>query len=90
MIAQFNNFSIKMTMKQAISASHPGACDDDVKMLRGTPSIYKQFHYIPTDKIIDELREYGAWSAEELSDPEANKERIIWIAACNIAEDHKK
>jgi len=90
MIAQFNNFSIKMTMKQAINASHPGACDDDVKVLLDIPVIKNQLRSISTDKLIDELREYGAWAADELGDHESNKERIIWIAACNIAEEYKK
>jgi hypothetical protein len=34
-----------------------------------------------------ELQEYGAWDSEELADHEDNIERIIWIAACDIAEN---
>jgi hypothetical protein len=33
-----------------------------------------------------ELKEYGAWSAEELADHSQNIQRILWLAASDIRE----
>ena len=33
------------------------------------------------------LREYGAWDRTELCDHNKNRERVLWIWACNCAED---
>jgi hypothetical protein len=91
MYAYFDHdFSIRMTYAQAESASHQGQCDDDVKALVNTPAIRKQLDKIRTIDIADELRGYGAWDNEELLDNEANRERIVWIAAGNIVEENKK
>lgn len=32
------------------------------------------------------LRGYGAWSARELCDHQANRRRLLWIWACNCRE----
>lgn len=89
MIAEFDRFSISMSLKQAQSASHAGRCDEDVKALLKHPSIIKQLAAIASAKLVEELKEYGAWDAEELADHEMNKNRIIWLAACNISEAYK-
>jgi hypothetical protein len=89
MDAYFNRFTITMTKKQAESASHPGACDSDVAILLNTPSIRRQLDKIPAPDIAEELREYGAWDKAELTDEQANRARIIWIAAGNIREESK-
>lgn len=39
------------------------------------------------EKIRAELAGYGAWDSEELSCDVENFNRLVWIAACNIAED---
>lgn len=84
MYATFNRFAIQMTKQQALSASHPGACDEDVKHLLTLSPIWRQLEKIPAEMIMAELKEYGAWDDIELLDIEQNKARIIWIAACNI------
>ena len=89
MIAHYDRFSISMSLKQAQSASHAGRCDEDVKVLLKHPSIIKQLAAIPPAKLAAELHECGAWDAEELADHEMNKNRIIWVAACDIAQAHK-
>lgn len=88
MYADFNQgFSIEMTKKQALSASHPGPCDDEVKALLQNAWIAKQLDLIGPSKIREELKEYGAWDEQELSDNEANRARIVWIAAGNIRDE---
>ena len=86
MIAYFDRFEIRMTKKQANSASHSGSCDNDVAELLRVPAIVRQLEKIPSHLIAEELLQYGAWDDEDVKDTEANKARIIWIAAGDITE----
>ncbi len=86
MYATFNGFELQMTKAQAASASHQGACDDDVAELLKTPAIRRQLAKIEPAAIAAELKEYGAWDTDELADHEQNKARLVWIAASNIDE----
>jgi hypothetical protein len=90
MNAQFERFALSMTRAQAAAASHPGPCDADVAALARVPAIQRQLAKLDPAVLRDELREYGAWDAVELSDHAANLERILWIAAGNIAEEAKQ
>jgi hypothetical protein len=78
---------IEMSMEQAQSASHQGRCDDDVAMLAAEPDIAAQLEKIKPDVLRDELRDYGAWDADELADHEQNLQRIVWLAAGDIVEN---
>lgn len=89
MFACFNRFEIEMTLAQAKGASHQGQCDDDVAALVRVPAIRRQLDKIGPDKIAAELKEYGAWDADELGDDDANRERIVWIAAGDIVENSR-
>jgi len=88
MYAQFNNFEIEMTLKQAQSASHSGSCDNDVNELLQLPKIKRQLAKIPDDKLVKELSEYGAWDETELANRQDNESRIVWIAANDITEEN--
>ena len=93
MIAIFNYIGeIEMTYKQACSMSHSGKCDADVAIGREIPAIKRQLKKIDPDELRLELRDYGAWDEYELQDHEANLDRILWIAACDIVEEkyHKE
>ena len=90
MEALFERFVINMTKAQAESASHPGACDMDVTVLLESPNICRQLKKINPDSIRAELKEYGAWDAEELADDAQNQKRIVWIAADNIIGNKEK
>lgn len=89
MYAQFNRFEFIMTKAQGESASHQGECYDDVVALLKVPAIKRQLQKIDPEDIKAELKEYGAWDAEELQDEEKNHQRIVWIAACDITENAK-
>lgn len=89
MWTSFNNLEIEMTLRQAEFCSHPGDCFHDVEALMGEPSIKRQRSKIDPELIRQELREYGAWEDEELADDEANWQRILWLGACDIAEEHR-
>lgn len=85
-----NYVELKMTLEQARSASHPGPCDDDVMSLSRVPAIARQLRKLSPDSVRRELDAYGAWSDDELSDHDANLQRILWIAACDINERNVK
>ena len=85
--ASFNHFELGMTREEAESCSHSGDCMADVVELMKKPHIKKQLDELDPDKLRKELKEYGAWDNEELKDNEANKKRILWLAAGNITEE---
>ncbi len=86
MYASFNRFEIKMTLAQAKDMSHSGSCDDDVAFYLKTPAIARQLAKINPADIGAELKEYGAWDADELADHEQNLQRLLWLAAVDMAE----
>ena len=87
--AYIDSIEIKMTLEQAQSASHQGRCDEDVQHLLKVPEIAKQLRKISDADLIDALRGYGAWNIDELQNRDSNEARLIWIAACDIAEEEK-
>lgn len=85
--ALFNRFTFRMKTKDAKSCSHSGDCMEDVKIVAAMPYIKRQFVGIPPELIAAELKEYGAWDETELADKEANRIRLILIAAGQITEE---
>jgi len=90
MNAMFEHFDLSMTLSDAKSASHAGNCEYDVRALLDKPAIKRQLAKIPDDALADELRDYGAWDDEELLSRDDNELRVVWLAACNIAEESKR
>lgn len=78
---------IQMTLEQARSCTHPGQCDDDVMALSLQRNIRRQLERLDPVLVASELREYGAWSDEELADHAQNLQRLLWIAAGDIVEN---
>lgn len=81
---------INMTLEQARSASHPGDCDADVRALSRVPAIKAQLDAFSFKEIREALSEYGAWEDDELKDNDQNRQRALWSAACDIAENYTK
>ena len=77
---------LQITKAQAATCFHPGPADADVAALRQVPAIRRQLDKLKPETVRDCLREYGAWDDAELSDHDANLSRLLWIAACDIAE----
>lgn len=86
-LAYFNRFVIDLTQEDAETGSHAGPCDDDIAWLRTQNRVQEELDRIPADDLCDELKEYGAWSEEELADHDANLDRILWLACGNIIEE---
>lgn len=78
---------LTMTLEQAQSCSHSGRCDDDVAALRQCPEIRAQLDALDREKVRAALSEYGAWDDDELADHDANLTRLLWVAACDLAEE---
>lgn len=91
--AVFNTFELRLSGQCVIDCSHSGDCADDVA--RHVRFVRRQiesdnFTNKPTpEKIRRELKEYGAWDDEELSCDIENFNRLVWIAANNIAEEDR-
>lgn len=77
---------LNITKRDAANCSHPGPCDSDVKELSDIPSIKRQIKKINPKLLANELREYGAWNEDELKDHTQNIQRLLWIAAGDIAD----
>lgn len=92
--ASFNRFELRLSGQCVLDCSHSGDCADDVA--RHVRQVRRQinsdnFTNKPTpDKIRAELAEYGAWDAEQLACDVENFNRLVWIAANNIAEDENQ
>ena len=78
---------LEMTLEQAHSVSHQGRCDADVRELSKVPEIKAQLDAIDPALLAAELKEYGAWDADELADHAQNLQRILWLAGADIAEE---
>lgn len=78
---------LRISLADAQSASHAGRCDDDVAELRRKPSIARQVDAWKAEAVRAALKEYGAWDAAELSDDDANRDRMLWVACCDVAEE---
>lgn len=77
-------FQLKLV--DVVGCSHSGRCDDDVAAAKKTDYLTKQLAEIDPKRLRQELREYGAWNAKDLSDHQANLDRIVWLAAGEIQD----
>lgn len=77
---------LNITKKIAGICSHSGQCDNDVISCLELPEIKKQFNKLSNDTMAKVLKEYGAWDDTDLKDKEANKMRLLWIAAGDIQD----
>jgi hypothetical protein len=84
--ASFNYVELWLTLDDARSAHHQGQCDDDVRDLSEVPYVKAQLDALGPDAVRKELKEYGAWAADELADHERNLQRLLWLAAGDVVE----
>ena len=79
--------SLRLTLDEAQSCSHPGQCDADIDYLLLTDGISAQVSTWDPETLRAELAEYGAWEETELADHEANIKRMVWLACNDVAEN---
>ena len=75
------------SLEEAQYCAHPGECLPEVQETMGLDWMAPQLAKVDPDDLRRELTEHGAWGDEELADHEANLERLVWIAANDVAED---
>jgi hypothetical protein len=80
--------AIDISIEDAEQCSHMGDCAMDVNALMREPYIRKQLDGVDVEKLKKELKDYGAWSDQELDDHKANLQRILWLACGNIVEEN--
>jgi hypothetical protein len=85
-IHTMNYVEVEMPMRAIMDLSASGSVDDSADYwsrnfnvkIRGTP-----------DQIRKELKQYGAWSEDELSDDKANRKRLLWVASGDMMEEYR-
>lgn len=84
--AYFNHpISVNMPDQAILDCSAQGDCSESVEYWLPKVVIVGS-----EEQIRAELKEYGAWDAEELADNEQNKRRLLWIAAGNLREEMRQ
>lgn len=78
---------LRLTEEQVSTGHHSGDCQADVEAIAQDESLAPQLTQWSPDDLRLELREYGAWSDEELADPKMNLTRMLWIACGDCADD---
>ena len=86
MMAYFERFVLELPADVVDACSHSGPVDDDVAWALLRDDVSAELDRIDPKDLRAELKEYGAWDDEELSDHEQNRARILWIAAGNIRD----
>lgn len=81
----FNYGELYLPVQALLECNHQGRCDPDVALW--VDKIGWEGQTMDADAIRKELREYGAWDDEELSDDAENRKRILWITAGNWQDE---
>lgn len=74
------------TLDDAQYCAHQGDCRPEVQETVGLDWMASQLENIDPDALRSELSEYGAWDSDELVNHADNLERIVWLAANDVAE----
>ena len=82
--AYFERFTLDIPQSCVDDCSHQGPCDADVA--HWAPRVTRPASITP-EALRAELKTYGAWDAEQLSDDDANWARLLWLAAGALWDD---
>lgn len=74
------------TLEDAQYCAHQGDCLPEVQETVGLDWMASQLENIDPAVLRSELGEYGAWDSDELANHGDNLERIVWLAANDVAE----
>lgn len=87
-IAYFNYIDgIELPQWVVDSCPQSGSCDNAIAEFREDDEVAEELSKIDAEKLKTELKEYGAWTDEELEDHNENLDRILWIAIFNIIDE---
>jgi hypothetical protein len=85
--AYFDRFTLTLPAQAIEDCAQSGDVSAPVADWATDPEISAQFDAIAPADIAEELRGYGAWDDEEITDDAANRKRVLWIAAGNIRDE---
>ena len=77
---------LNLTPEQYSAGYHSSACDLDIGDLMQDPDIFAQLIAVNPVYLREELREYGAWDAEDLVNHAANLARLLWLACGDLVD----
>lgn len=77
---------LKIKKKDAKKGSCTGSCDNAIAALRQKPKIKKQLDNIEFQTVFDFLDECGPWTDNEMQDHDANLDKLLWMACCDLAD----
>jgi hypothetical protein len=85
--ASFNYLEFQLPDEAVRECHHQGACDADVEYWQAKLNLN-----LDREKMILELKEYGAWTENELNalGNDELEQKLIWIAAGNIQDEENQ
>lgn len=81
-----NYVELNILKRDAEVGYHQGSCDEDIHELLKEPYIARQFARMDKERLVKELKEYGAWDETELASHEDNCARLLWLFCGDIVE----
>lgn len=77
---------LEMTHDQAKRVSHSGDCYSDASFLV-RKEMKGQLSKLSSENVRKTLKEFGAWTPEELTDDKENLILLVWIAGNDVFEE---
>lgn len=81
----FTRFTIKMSEECMRDCSAQGRVDAEVEYW--APIVRGHNLDVKAEDVREELKEYGAWTEQDLLSDIDNWRRIVWCAACSIKDE---
>jgi hypothetical protein len=78
---------LQLTQDDVAMGYHSGSCDESIAALRRAPRIAAQLDAIDPALLRSELKEWGAWSDDDLADHDVNLSRILWLACGDLFDN---
>ncbi|SAK58933.1 hypothetical protein AWB81_01770 [Caballeronia arationis] len=80
---------LELTATQIFSVNLVGLQDQEIRRLSEDPDVKDQTAFWAAEVVAAHLREYGAWSEEELKDHQANIQRTLWTVCCELRDSYR-
>jgi len=78
--------TLTLTEADAHTGYHTGDCEADILDLMAGRIIRDQLDALDPQTVAEYLREFGAWSDDELADRDENLMRLLWLACGDLVE----
>src|SRR6478736_4299547 len=86
--AYFNYIgSIELPVEIVEMCPISGEADSAIAFMRTLPEVISELSEIDPEKLRLELKEYGAWEPEDITNHNTNLDRILWLACGNIQDE---